>query len=54
MPGVESDRLALLLAVGVPLLLRLIDFLLPADHTFKFVRRYAARLDEPPDEGDDE
>lgn len=36
----STERVALLVTIGVPLLLRLIDWLLPPGHHFTWVDRY--------------
>lgn len=45
-----SEMLALILAVGVPLALRLIDYLLPKGRHLKLVHRFTVEDEETTDE----
>lgn len=39
----SSELLALAITIGVPLVLRLLDYLLPEDRHFKFVHKYSVK-----------
>lgn len=48
-----SELLALFLAVGVPLAIRLIDYLLPKGRRFTILDRFTVEVEDDEDEDDD-